>query len=186
MSTNKNFETISPSGVCRMGEVDVTYYKRGNRLWFDRKNIEKVLTGRNQHNILGQYKDPKNHAQIFDADRKILVYIISKTGVNNYLQKAWSVKDENRHTFYAGVKSIENPTEAKVTEPLQMPIEIPEKTDSYVTIKKIGDGLEIHSNVNGESIEAKNNNLVQMLLDAAHEIIAGNICIMPTAGKETA
>lgn len=180
MSTNKNYETLSPSGVCRMGEVDVTYYKRGNRLWFDRKHIEKVLTGRNQHNILGQYKDPKNHAQIFDAERKILVYIISKTGVNNYLQKAWSVKEENRYTFYAGVKEIENPTESKITEPLQIPIKIPEP---YVTIKKIGEGLEIHSNVNGESIEEKNNNLVQMLLSAAHEVIAGNICIMATGTK---
>ena len=179
-----DFNSISPSGACRMGETDVTYYKIGNRLWFDKKAIEIVLTGKNQHNLLGQYKDPKNHRKIFDAEKNLIMEIISKTGVYNYLSKARSVKEENRYAFYAGVKEIENPTEAKVTEPLQMPIKIPEKeTESYVTIKKIGEDLEIHSNVNGESIEDKNNNLVQMLLSAAHEVIAGNIRIMRTGNK---
>ena len=175
MASTSKYEILSPSGVCRMGETDVNYYKRGNRLWFDRKHIEKVLTGRNQHNILGQYKDPKNHAQIFDDVSNKTIYIISKTGVYNYLQKAWSVKEENRYAFYAGVKEIENPAEAKVTEPLQMPIKLPEKeAESYVTIKKIGESFEIFSNFSGENVKDRNMNIVSFLLSAVHEIIAEN------------
>ena len=169
-------EKMLPSGVCRMGNTKVTYYKRGNRLWFDKKGIELVLTGKNQHNLLGQYKDPKNHTRIFDIERKEVVDIISKTGVHNYLKKAWSVKDENRHAFYAGVKYIETKRESKISEPLQMPLteateeEKPQEQESGFTIiiEKKGERVEVvHRQIEPSEI-------VKVLLGIAQEMINGN------------
>lgn len=169
-------ERLLPAGVCQMGGVEVTYYKRGNRLWLDKKGIELVLTGKNQHNLLGQYKDPKNHMRIFDTQKNEAVEIISKSGVNNYLKKAWSVKEENRHAFYAGIKSIEAKRESKITEPLQMPLteateeEKPQELDSGITIiiEKKDDRVEVvHRGIEPSEI-------VKVLLGIAQEMINGN------------
>jgi len=169
-------ERLLPAGVCPMGDFNVTYYKRGNRLWFDKKGIEFVLTGKNQHNLLGQYKDPKNHMRIFDTQRNEVVDIISKTGIHNYLKKAWSVKDENRHAFYAGVKYIETKRESKISEPLQMPLteateeEKPQEQESGFTIiiEKKDERVEVvHRGIEPSEI-------VKVLLGIAQEMINGN------------
>lgn len=167
-------ERLFPAGVCPMGGFEVTYYKRGNRLWFDKKGIELVLTGKNQHNLLGQYKDPKNHMRIFDTQRNEAVEIISKSGVHNYLKKAWSVKEENRHAFYAGIKSIETKSESKITEPLQMPLveDAPEEklqeSGFTIIIEKKGERVEVvHRGIEPSEI-------VKVLLGIAQEMINGN------------
>ena len=177
------FSKVFPSGVCQMGDTEVTYYRlSGNRLWFDKKAIELVLTGKNQHNLLGQYKDPKNHSRIFDTNRNEVIEIISKTGVHNYLKKAWSVTEESRYSFYSGIKTIENPREAKVTEPLQIPmfkIEQPKKeVNPYVKIVQDDDEMKVYSSIAGRNSSEKNANIVQMLLTVAREIMAGNVEIM--------
>lgn len=166
-------ERLFPAGICQMGDVEVKYYKRGNRLWFDKKGIELVLTGKNQHNLLGQYKDPKNHMRIFDTQRNEAVEIISKSGVHNYLKKAWSVKEENRHAFYAGIKSIETKRESKITEPLQMPLSesVQEETQESgftIIIEKKDERVEVvHRGI-------KPSEIVKVLLGIAQEMINGN------------
>ena len=174
--TAENMESISPSGVCRMGSVDVTYYLRGKRLWFDKKSIEKVLTGKNQHNLLGQYKDPKNHSKVFDTERKMVVDIISKTGVHNYLRKAWSVKEENRHDFYAGIKSLEE-GKTTVTEPLQMPIfsgNVPVKVNPFIKISEKDGQFSVDFTVGGQNFEEKKHTVARMLISVANSIMTGN------------
>jgi hypothetical protein len=169
-------ETISSSGVCRMGSVDVAYYLKGKRLWFDKKSIEKVLTGKNQHNLLGQYKDPKNHAKVFDPDRKAVVDIISKTGVHNYLRKAWSVKEENRHDFYAGIKAIED-GKSTVTEPLQMPFfngNVPVKVNSFIKISENDGQYSVDFTVDGKTFDEKKQCVARMLIAVANTILTGN------------
>lgn len=173
-----DYNKVSPSGVCRMGETNVTYYHtNGGRLWFDKLAIEKVLTGKNQHNLLGQYKDPRNHGVIFDTDRKAVVAVINKTGVNNYLRKAWSVKDENRHDFYTGVKELESPKEKKVTEPLQIPmfnVDVPVSVNPFVKISEVDGQYNIDYTVGGKSADEKKQNLAKMLISAANSIMTGN------------
>ena len=173
-----DYNKISPSGICRMGNTDVTYYRmNGNRLWFNKKQIEYVLTGKNQHNLLGQYKDARNHGRIFDTDRKEIIDVISKTGVQNYLKKAWSVPDENRHSYYSGIKNIENPAVEKETEPIQMPIfdtEIPVKVNPFVKIYIKDDQYFIDFCVVGQSINDKKHNLAQMLITAANGVLTEN------------
>ena len=180
MKNNEKLESISPSGVSRMGETDVAFYKRGNRLWFDKKAIEKVLTGKNQHNLLGQYKDPKNHGIIFDLDRKEKVAVISKAGVSNYLQNAWSVKDENRHCYYSGVKAIENPQKETTAEPLQMPM-FDEKNLPKLAVKIIenSDGTEVYSTFDDQNPEDLNKKIIKMLLSTAQELMSGSLKVMP-------
>ena len=174
------FNRVNPSGVCRMGDTDVTFYRmNGNRLWFDKKAIEKVLTGKNQHNILGQDKDARNHGRIFDEEQKKVIYVISKTGVYNYLKKAWSVKDENRHYFYDGVKEIENPQEKKLTEPLQIPFfnaEIDVKVNNFVKISEANGQYFIDFTASGRNPEEKKHNLAKMLIAAANAVMVGNSC----------
>ena len=177
-SANINdYNKISPSGICRMGEIDVTYYRLGNRLWFDKLAVEKVLTGKNQHNLLGQYKDPKNHSNLFDLERKEVVAIISKTGIHNYLKKAWSVKEENRHYFYAGLKTIEKPGETKETEPLQMPIfnsSVPMKVNPFIKITDMDGQYSIDYTIDGKNGEEKMQNLARMLISAANAVMTNS------------
>ena len=172
------YNRVSPSGICRMGDTDVAYYRmNGNRIWFDKKAIEKVLTGKNQHNILGQDKDARNHGRIFDEDRKQVIYVISKTGVYNYLKKAWSVKDENRQCFYDGVKKIEKTQEVKHSEPLQMPIfnaNIPVNINPFVKISENNGNFCIDFNVSGKNFDEKRQNLAKILISAANSIMTGS------------
>lgn len=172
------YNKVTPSGVCRMGETNVTYYHtNGGRLWFDKLAIERVLTGKNQHNLLGEYKDHRNHGKIFDTERKEVVAVINKTGVNNYLKKAWSVKDENRHNFYAGIKELESPKEKKVTEPLQIPMfntDIPVTVNPFVKISEVDGKYNIDYTVGGDNPDEKKRNLAMMLISAANSILSGN------------
>ena len=99
----KDYKIVFPSGVCRMGNLHVTYYRiNGNHLWFDKKAIELVLTGKNQHNLLGQANDPKNHSKIFDSNRNEVIEIISNKGVQNYLEKAIPSERKIAMTFITG------------------------------------------------------------------------------------
>ena len=177
VNTN-DYQQIAPSGTCRMGGTDVTYYRtNGGRLWFDKLQIEFVLTGKNQHNLLGQYKDHRNHSTIFDTDKNCLVDVISKTGVHNYLRKAWSVKDENRHEFYSGIKSIENPREEKLTEPIQIPMfntEVKINVNPFVKISEADGHYSIDYTVGGNSADEKRQNLAKMLISAANSVLSGN------------
>jgi len=172
------YNKVSPSGFCQMGSTEVPYYRmNGNRLWFDKKAIERVLTGKNQHNLLGQYKDAHNHGKVFDTNRKEVVDVISKTGVKNYLEKAWSVSDERRHDYYSGLKSIENPREEKVSEPLQIPIfnaDINVKVNPFIKIYEKNGQVFIDYTVNGRSFDEKKHNLAAMLISAANGIMTGN------------
>lgn len=175
---NANYSKLFPSGICRMGDTDVTYYRTANRLWFDKKAIEFVLTGKNQHNLLGQYKDPKNHSKIFDGERKELIEVINVTGVKNYLQKAWSVCDENRRAFYNGLKTLDRKPSERVAEPLQMPIfpEQTEKVKEFVKIQKDDNGeFDIAFTVSGESTDEKKRNIVNMLLSVANQLANGDV-----------
>ena len=180
MKKNVNdYQKMSPSGVCRMGNTDVTFYRtNGGRVWFDKLQIEFVLTGKNQHNLLGQYKDHRNHSTVFDTERNVLVDVISKTGVHNYLRKAWSVKDENRHDFYAGVKSIEQPKDEKVSEPLQIPmfnVSVPVTVKPFVKISEADGTYMVDYTVNGKTLSEKKQNLASLLIAAANGILTGNI-----------
>ena len=177
-----NLVKLSPSGNCRMGETEVTFYRSGNRIWFDKKAIEFVLTGKNQHNLLGQYKDPKNHSRIFDEVSHQPVDVISPTGVKNYLKKAWSVDDMARRAYYDGLKNMDKPQrEEKQAEPLQMPIfnaDIPVKINDFVKISKNSDGkMDVEFHVSGGSRDEKNQNLVKMLISVASDIANGNIVV---------
>ena len=160
-----------------MGGTSVTYYRVSNRIWFDKKQIEYVLTGKNQHNLLGQYKDPKNHNQIFDTNKKQVVEVISKTGVHNYLKKARSVAEENRHAFYTGLRAIENPREKKLTEPIQMPMfnaDIAVKVNPFVKVTEEVDGnYSIDYTVAGKNVDEKKQNLAKMLIAAANNVMTG-------------
>ena len=172
-----DYNMIAPSGVCRMGSTDVTYYRmNGNRLWFDKKQIEYVLTGKNQNNMLGSYKDARNHGKIFDTQRKEIVPVISKAGVCNYLKKAWSVKDENRRSFYEGLKTIESPKDEKVSEPLQIPmfnaaVEVDVKP--FVKISDSDKGYLVDYTVGGKDVAEKHRNLARMLISVANELMTG-------------
>ena len=173
-----DFQQIAPCGTCKMGATDVTYYRTsGGRLWFDKLQIEYVLTGKNQHNLLGQYKDARNHGIFFDTERKMLVDVINKTGVTNYLKKAWSVKDENRHDFYAGVRSIENPRGKKISEPLQIPMfntEVKVNVNPFVKISENGGQYTIDYTIDGNNANEKRQNLAKMLIMAANSVLNGN------------
>lgn len=177
-SVNINdYNKVSPSGVCRMGSTDVTYYRtNGNRIWFDKKQIEYVLTGKNQHNLLGQYKDARNHGKVFDTERHEVVEVINKTGVHNYLRKARSVTEERRHDFYSGIKTLENPREEKVSEPIQIPIfgaEIPVTINPFIKISETNGQFTIDYVVAGRTFEEKKHNLAQMLISAANGVMTG-------------
>ena len=170
------YNKVFPSGVCQMGSTSVTYYRISKKIWFDKKAIEFVLTGKNQHNLLGQYKDPRNHNRIFDTNRKEVIDVISKTGVHNYLKKAWSVAEENRYAFYAGMKTIEKPHEKTVTEPIQMPIfEEKEATNvnPVVKITEIDGTYSIDYSVSGKNVDEKKQNLAKMLIAAANNVLTG-------------
>ena len=176
-ANTNNYNKVLPSGVCRMGDTEVTYYRIGaNRLWFDKMAIEKALTGKNQHNLLGQYKDPKNHSLLFDLERKSVVAIISRKGIQNYLARAWSVGEERRHDFYAGLKSIEKPEEIK-SEPLQMPIfntSVPVKVNPFVKISDVDGQYSIDYTIDGDTADEKLQNLAKMLISAANAVMTGN------------
>ena len=173
-----DYNKVSPSGFCRMGDIDVPYYRmNGNRLWFDKKAIELVLTGKNQNNMLGSYKDARNHGKVFDTEKHEVVSVISKTGVHNYLKKAWSVKDENRHDFYCGIKSIENPREEKVSEPIQIPmfnsgVEVAMKP--FVKISDMDGRYNVDYTVGGKDADEKHQNIAKMLISVANSIMTGN------------
>ena len=177
-----DYQQLPPSGICRMGKTDVTYYRtNGGRVWFDKLQIEYVLTGKNQHNLLGQYKDHRNHSTIFDTDKNVLVDVISKTGVSNYLKKAWSVKDENRHDFYSGVKSIEQPKDEKVSEPLQMPIfetGISVSVKPFVKISEDDGKYNVDYRVSGKDEAEKRMNIASLLISAANSIMTGNTAMV--------
>ena len=179
-----DYNLVFPSGVCQMGKYNVTYYKMGNRLWFDKKDIELVLTGKNQHNLLGQYKDPKNHNKIFDTNRKEVIEVISNKGVRNYLEKARSVSEENRYDFYYGVKRIENPREKVADEPIQMPIfkaEPHDEVEPYINIVQKNGKTEVSCAIEGKSKEERNNRIIQMLLNVASELMSGKIAVKEVA-----
>ena len=173
----KNLEILSPSGECQMGETNVTYYRTSNRVWFDKKAIEFVLTGKNQHNLLGQYKDPKNHGQIFDNARNESIYVITKAGVINYLATARKVDDERRGAFYTGLRNMDKPAEKKmVTEPLQSSLwsgaEQP-KVLPYIKIQETSKGnYDVQWMLDGESEEAKKSEVARILLECAKNLIA--------------
>lgn len=171
-----DYNKVAPSGKCRMGNTEVTYYRmNGNRLWFDKLQIERVLTGKNQHNLLGQYKDHRNHGTIFDTEKLILVDVISKTGIQNYLKKAWSVKDENRHDYYSGIKNIENPHEKTVTEPLQMQMfDIKEPEKSCIKITETDGSYSVDYNVDGKNSDEKMQKIARMLISVANGLMTGN------------
>ena len=178
-SVNLNdYNKVSPSGKIKMGETMVTYYRlSGNRLWYDKKAIERVLTGKNQHNILGADKDPRNHGKIFDMDRKEIVSVISKTGVSNYLKKAWSVTEERRHDYYSGVKKLENPQEKTVSEPLQIPIynaNIPVKVRNFIKISEDNGQFLVDYAVAGTTTDEKNRAVATMLITVANSILTGS------------
>ena len=179
MSKPNALDKYSPSGTVRMGDTDVTFYRTGSRIWLDKKAVEFVLTGKNQHNLLGQYKDPKNHSRIFDDVSHQPVDVISPTGVKNYLKKAWSVGDENRRAYYEGLKGMDTVKKDKFSEPLQMPIfnsEIPMKVNNFVKITKDSKGgYDVEYTVDGETKEEKKQNVVRMLLSVANDIVSGNV-----------
>ena len=176
----KNLESLSPSGECRMGDINVTYYRISNRVWFDKKAIEVVLTGKNQHNLLGQYKDPKNHSQIFDNARNEAVYVITKNGVNNYLQKARSVDDVHREFFYAGLRNMDKPVEkppVKPLEPLQSSLwsgtDQSAKVQPYIKIQKTPTGeYDVQWMIDGDSDETKKVEVIRILLRCVQNMVA--------------
>ena len=111
------------SGYCRMGNEVTPIYELRRKKWFDKKVIERVLTGKNQHNLLGQATDPKNHEVIIDGGTSRMVEIISERGVRNYLSKARSVSDECKQLYFASLKNVsdrrpeiveENPIQPKL------------------------------------------------------------------------
>ena len=179
-NTTDNFERYSPSGACRMGDTEVTYYRMTNgRLWLDKKAVEFVLTRKNQHNLLGQYKDPKNHSRIFDTAINMPIDVISPAGVKNYLKKAWSVSDENRRTYFEGLKNLDKPNQEAPAEPFQMPMfnaALPISMNDFVKISKNSSGkLDVEYFVSGNTVEEKNRNLVKMLLYVASGIADGSL-----------
>lgn len=50
----------------------------------------------------------------------MVVDIISAKGVYNYLEKAWSVPDENRNDYYCGLRTLKQGRETQESEPLQL------------------------------------------------------------------
>ena len=173
-------DQLSPSGLCQMGDTEVRFYKtpRG-RLWMDKKMIELVLTGKNQHNLLGSYKDPKNHCRIFDTAASRPVDVISPAGVKNYLKDARTVCDENRRNYYEGLKSLEQQKQETPAEPLQMAIfntAIPVEQNDFVRISKDSSGeLDVEYFVSGNTVEEKNRKLINMLLHVANGIADGSL-----------
>ena len=176
-----DYNMVFPAGVCRMGNTNVTFYRlSGNQLWFDKKDIEFVLTGKNQHNLLGQYKDPKNHNKIYDTYRKETVEVISRMGVQNYLTSARSVSEENRFAFYTGVKNI--PREEKIPEPVQIPFFKAEETkpDPYIKITQKNGKTEVLCTMEEKNKEERNLHIIQVLLNVVGELIAGKIFVRDT------
>lgn len=167
--------TVPLSGTVRMGKTDVPYYRmNGNRLWFDKRSIELVLTGKNQHNLLGQYKDHRNHSRIFDGTRKFAVDIISAKGVYNYLEKAWSVPDENRNDYYSGLRTLKQGREQQEAEPLQLSLTEPVVTcegNKSIIITKFNDHYNIaYSTSWGESRKSET---IKMLSDCLNYLLNG-------------
>lgn len=178
MKNYNDLEQMSPSGICKMGSTDVTYYRTdGGRVWFDKLAIEFVLTGKNQHNLLGQYKDHRNHGRIFDTERKEAVEVISPTGVKNYLSKARSVSEENRHAFYHGLKSMDKTRKDDVSEPIQMPMfnaSVSVAVNPFIKISELNGLVNIDYTINGKNPVEKRQNLAKMLISAANAVLTGN------------
>ena len=134
-------QSASPSGYCRFGNEVTPVYELRKKKWFDKKVIERVLTGKNQHNLLGQSSDPNNHTVIIDSDSSRMVEIISDSGVKNYLKRARSVTDDSKQLYYASVKSISGKKpEIEIDEPLQpklqmMPfVKVERKLDGSISV----------------------------------------------------
>ncbi len=167
--------TVPITGMVRMGRIEVPYYRmNGNRLWFDKRSIEFVLTGKNQHNLLGQYKDYRNHTRIFDSTRKMVVDIISAKGVYNYLEKAWSVPDENRNDYYCGLRTLKQGREMQESEPLQLSLVGQTDTNALnksIIITKYNDHYNIaYSNSWGESRKSE---AIKVLSDCLNYLLNG-------------
>lgn len=128
-----------PEAYCKMGDEVTPIYIYKKKKWFSEKIIEKVLTGRNCHNRLGQETDPNNHTVLFDSSSGILVKVISESGVQNYLKRARIVGDDRRQLYYDGLKNCITPNKPEIikTEPLQprLQIDIP-----YVNIERTAEG----------------------------------------------
>ena len=180
MKNSTNLEKMSPSGICRMGDTDVTFYRTdGGRIWFDKIAIEFVLTGKNQHNLLGQYKDHRNHGRVFDTERKEAVDVISPTGVKNYLSKARSVTEECRHAFYHGLKSMDKTRKDDVSEPIQMPFVAPVTVtvNPFIKISETNGHYSIDYTGKGKNASERKQNLAKMLISAANSILTGADCV---------
>ena len=112
-----------------------------------------------------------------------MIEVISNKGVKNYLEKARSVKEESRFDFYNGVKNIDNPNKKMETEPLQMPIlsSVSKKEEKPLISITQKDGItEVASVMEGAGDDRKNR-IVQMLLNAASDLMAGKIAVKEAA-----
>ena len=161
--------TATAELYCKMGSEVTPIYLLSKKKWFDKKIIERVLTGKNQHNLLGQATDPKNHMVVIDGESLRMIEIISESGVRNYLKRARSVKDECKKDFYDGLKKItpDKPVfEGK--EPLQPLLQmIP-----YVRIDRQMDGSLNVKYWNGESdSEAQKKTALSMLTEAITTLV---------------
>lgn len=130
--------TVTADSYCRMGNEVTPVYMFSRKKWFDKKVVERVLTGKNQHNLLGQATDPKNHMVVIDGDSSRILDIISESGVRNYLKKARSVKDECKQIYYEGLKRMtpDRPVIEDMKEPLQPQLQML----PYVRVEKKMDG----------------------------------------------
>lgn len=156
-------QKLEPNGFCKMGDEVSPVYILRKKKWFSEKVIERVLTGRNCHNRLGQETDPNNHSQIFDCKAGEMVKIISEAGVKNYLKRARIVGDDKRKLFYDSVKTIsDTKPEIIVEEPLQPRLDLL----PYVKIERLADGGLHISFDNAKADDDKRKEAISMLSEA--------------------
>ena len=165
-------KTATADSYCKMGNEITPVYMLSRKKWFDKKIIEKVLTGKNQHNLLGQATDPKNHMVVIDGETLRMVEIISESGVRNYLKKARSVTDESKQDFYTGLKRLSSEKFIEVSkEPLQPQLQmIP-----FVRIeRKMDGGIFVDFWNDKQNDEERKREAISMLTDGISKLIVTN------------
>lgn len=170
----RQIKTLTADMYCKMGSEVTPVYRIRRKNWFDRKVIERVLTGRNQHNRLGCDVDIENHAVIIDGDTSKLTNIISEIGVKNYLKRSRVVSDESKQLYYDGLNHLTTGKPIVEVQPINTvePIQPCLQMTSFVKIEKTIDGKYVINYWNEAKDKADQKKIaLSMLTDCIAQLV---------------